>query len=148
MLFIFLFINFINLFSDRLPKLFGITLGANTLMNSESVGISPDLNFTYTIINSSFDIEFFNKVSPSYKLYWGIGIVNILQIQFGTSFNNIFYRFRTILPLISDKFGQWTNQSIETFKWYEKINLQVHFENSFINSKLYTYGIGLSYLIL
>ncbi len=149
MLLIFLIINFINVYSHSdWPKTVSLTLGANTLFNTNSVGISPDLNYTFVIFNSSFDVEFFNKLSPSYKLYLGMGYVNLLQIQFGTNFSDKFYRFRTVLPIFTEKFGQWTNQNTDKFKWYEKISLQVHFENSLTNSMLYTFGFGLSYLIL
>ncbi len=130
-------------------RLTGFTIGSDLLKNSRNYVVSPDINFTYFLLNIGASSQFAKESNPSYNLYLGIGLINFFQVQLGTNFSDKRLKIRTILPVLSKSPFTWDYvEHLCELEWYERINLQLHYEKNYNDSKLNNFGIGLSYLIL
>jgi hypothetical protein len=119
-----------------------VTFGSDILLSVNSMGLSPEMSITALFLNTAASIQYRNTAEPVYSLYLGIGLFNILELQYGYSgYNKI--RFRTELPMLSS-FPLWKNEP-ET--WQDRINLKLQYEINLDNPPLNTFGFGVSYLV-
>ena len=125
-------------------KITGFTVGSDCIWNSKTYGLSPDINITLLIFNFAASSNLIKDKSPSNNVYFGVGLINFLQLQFGTNFSDKRLRVRTILPIFSKLSFTWRNDPIE---WFERINLQLHYEKNYTNTELTNFGIGVSILL-
>jgi hypothetical protein len=123
---------------------YGITLGTNFLINNYDFGFSPNIDIIYCIFNFSSNIYFQKNNNPSYNFYTGIGLVNLLQVQYGTNFSDNRIKINSILPILSPNWYFWEFKR----KWYHRLNLQFHYEINLNSSRLNNFGVGISFLIL
>ena len=121
----------------------GITLGNDFFYNSKNIGISPELSITAIILNASTSIQIQDYKKPVYCLFLGIGLFNILQVQYGFSNQNKI-RFRIELPLLSD-FPLWKK---EPKIWTDRLNFKFQYEINFDDTEMNHIGLGVSYLLL
>lgn len=127
----------------------GLTVGSSILFNEYGKGLSTEYNLTFPLLfNFGGNIQFQDAIKPKYNLYIGIGLLNLLQLQYGTDFSASKLRIQSFFPILSESRIVWEDYDNRYKHWYTRINLHLFYENNFSDSKMSNFGFGIQFLIL
>ncbi len=137
-----LFLSIQKIFCHTPVKDVVIMVGGQIISNVNYIGLAPELSVTALVFNAGLAFQFKKSYLPDNTVYLGMGLLNLLQIQYGFSNENKI-RLRSELPVLSG--SPIFKKNFDN--WRDKLNLILTYEFNLKKSYLNQIGIGLSYAI-
>ena len=137
-----LFLSIQKIFCHTPVKDVVIMVGGQIISNVNYIGLAPELSVTALVFNAGLAFQFKKSYLPDNTVYLGMGLLNLLQIQYGFSNENKI-RLCSELPVLSG--SPIFKKNFDN--WRDKLNLILTYEFNLKKSYLNQIGIGLSYAI-
>lgn len=126
----------------------GVTGGSSIFLNSNGIGTTAELNLTIVLFNATGSIHYQPSMIPKYNFYFGLGLGNFLQFQFGTGFPDRKLRIQSIIPIFTDDPLFFEDHDIRYNSLLNRINLHLFYEKNYSDSKMSNFGLGFQFLII
>lgn len=120
-----------------------ISVGNSLYLNGNGLGTSPELNVNMFLFSAGTSVQYQYEIKPIYNVYLGIGLANILQIQYGYSGDNKL-RVKTEYPVFSNSDPMW-DPVLDG--WEDRLSLLINIEANFNNMKYTHLGVGFTYVV-
>jgi hypothetical protein len=121
----------------------GITTGLRYVFSEKNPGLNIDANLFYLCFSLGYNYEIRNSYKPEHKLFTGIGLSNLIELQLGTNFEYLIIRVRSDLHVF--KGNIFWDDAREN--WYSRINLQLFIDIEQNTTKSFLFGVGVGYLL-
>lgn len=123
----------------------GFNFGIAANFNKKGIGYEVEQEFTVVLLNTGLQLKIQDGLKPETSMFIGMGLVNLIQIQYGTNFNQNMLRIKSMIPLNFKYVPLWTSEARNT--WLGRTSVSLNYTKNYENANLNSFSIGICYLL-